>query len=114
MIYTSYFGNYRHLPLEKCISIARKTVGNIATYPKLFPPEYLLFDYKRGKITVGQYVNLYKVYVLGELDPYQTYKELDGSILLCYETPEKFCHRHIVKAWFKHYGLECEEYCNYT
>lgn len=29
--------------------------------------------------------------------------------LLCYETPEKFCHRHLVCNWLNDHGIECRE-----
>ena len=43
------------------------------------------------------------------LDPHEVYKYLDNKILLCYERPEDFCHRHIIANWFKAYGHECKE-----
>lgn len=36
--------------------------------------------------------------------------ELDKVILLCYEKPVDFCHRHLVADWFKSHGLDCHEY----
>lgn len=39
--------------------------------------------------------------VLSKLDPEEVYRELDYSILLCYEDNESFCHRHIVAEWFQ-------------
>lgn len=47
------------------------------------------------------YIREYYKQVLSKLDPNQVYKELDNSILLCYEKNEEFCHRHIVSAWFE-------------
>ncbi len=46
------------------------------------------------------YVEEYYKQVLSKLDPEQVYRELDYSILVCYEGEEEFCHRHIVAAWF--------------
>ena len=31
-------------------------------------------------------------------------------VLLCYERPTDFCHRHLVSAWFREHGIECKEY----
>ena len=39
--------------------------------------------------------------VLLPLDPKQVYKDLNHSVLLCYEDSSDFCHRHIVAAWFE-------------
>lgn len=47
------------------------------------------------------YVQEYWNQVLSKLDPEKVYRELDNSILLCYENNDEFCHRHIVAAWFE-------------
>ena len=47
------------------------------------------------------YVQEYWNQVLSNLDPETIYRELDYSILLCYEPNTEFCHRHIVAAWFE-------------
>ena len=58
-----------------------------------------------GKISEEEnnryYVQEYWNQVLSKLDPEIVYRELDYSILLCYETNTEFCHRHIVAAWFE-------------
>ena len=52
---------------------------------------------ENNKFYVEQYYN----HVLSKLDPDKIYRELDSSILLCYEDNEKFCHRHIVAEWLQ-------------
>ena len=47
------------------------------------------------------YVREYWNQVLSKLDPEEVYRELDNSVLLCYEPNTDFCHRHIVAAWFE-------------
>ena len=47
------------------------------------------------------YIEEYWKQVLSKLDPEEVYKELDNSILLCYEPNFAFCHRHIVSAWLE-------------
>ena len=58
-----------------------------------------------GKISEEEnnkyYVQEYWNQVLSKLDPEKVYKDLDHSVLLCYEPNTKFCHRHIVAAWFE-------------
>ena len=58
-----------------------------------------------GKISQEEndryYVKEYWNQVLSKLDPYEEFRELDNSILLCYEPNTEFCHRHIVAAWFE-------------
>lgn len=47
------------------------------------------------------YIEEYYKQVLSKLDPMKVYNKLDTSFLLCYEDNDKFCHRHIVSAWFE-------------
>jgi len=76
-------------------------------YPKLAPKLsfWKVWHDNIGKISEEEnnryYVNEYYKQVLSKLDPEEVYRELDNSILLCYEPITKFCHRHIVAAWFE-------------
>lgn len=76
-------------------------------YPKLAPKLtfWTIWHDNIGHIPVEEnnyfYVQEYYKQVLSKLDPKQVYNELDNSILLCYEEPDEFCHRHIVSAWFE-------------
>lgn len=48
------------------------------------------------------YVREYYKQVLKGLDPAAVLKKIpEGSILLCYETADEFCHRHLVAYWFE-------------
>lgn len=76
-------------------------------YPKLAPKKSF-FETWHNNIGVLQeeennryYVQEYWNQVLSKLDPEQVYRELDNSVLLCYESNTEFCHRHIVAAWFE-------------
>lgn len=117
MIHTSYFGKYRG---DKGVSIARWTpnwfVGE--RFPLLAPPDDLLKWWKslapEAQDNVNywmKYVEWYKREVLKPLEPYidEIAKELDHKVLLCYEKPENYCHRHIVADWFWSHGYECWE-----
>lgn len=113
MIYTSYFANMRYLSetdIKKCISIALAPPPGYtgAQYKKLAPLRYILKDYQIDK-NEEKYKRNYIRQVLNNLDPYEIAKELDGKILLCFETPEKFCHRHLVAEWFNSAGIDCGE-----
>ena len=76
-------------------------------YPKLAPKLsfWKIWHDNIGKISEEEnnryYVSEYYKQVLSKLDPEEVYRELDNSILLCYEPITKFCHRHIVAAWFE-------------
>ena len=58
-----------------------------------------------GKISEEEnnryYVKEYWSRVLSKLDPEKVFRDLDYSVLLCYEPNTEFCHRHIVAAWFE-------------
>lgn len=111
MIYTSYFANYKG---ENGVSIARIT-------PKWFKgdtcidlaPEWTLVNaIKNGTISEEEYIKSYKIMLKGlDVDYYA--KLLQGKVLLCYERPDAFCHRKIVRSWFNHYGYKVGEllYC---
>ncbi|MBR1413484.1 MAG: hypothetical protein IJ574_02290 [Bacilli bacterium] len=76
-------------------------------YPKLAPKLsfWKVWHENIGKISEEEnnkyYINEYYKQVLAKLDPKDVYEELENSILLCYEDNTKFCHRHIVAAWFE-------------
>ena len=52
---------------------------------------------------------------LNELDCRQVYKDLlemcnyTNIALLCFETPQTFCHRHLVVDWFNKNGIPAQE-----
>lgn len=35
---------------------------------------------------------------------------MDKAILMCYEPPDEFCHRHLVAKWLTRNGIDCWEY----
>ena len=75
-------------------------------YPKLAPKKefWKVWHDNIGKISEEEntkyYIEQYYKEVLSKLDPMETYEELKYDVLLCYEEPEEFCHRHIVAEWF--------------
>lgn len=77
------------------------------TYPKLAPKLsfWKIWHDNIGKVSEEEnnkyYIEHYYNEVLSKLDPEEIYKELNNSILLCYEDNEEFCHRHIVAAWLE-------------
>ena len=66
---------------------------------------------KIEKISDKEYTFLYYKHTLDYLDPEKVYNDLgDDSILLCWEKPGLFCHRHIVSNWFKQIlGIDVKE-----
>ena len=88
------------------------------SYPALAPKIGFFMDWKNGKIGDDGYVKEFIRQVLLPLDPKAVFEDLcalypgvpDGKIvLMCYEAPGKFCHRHLVASWFRTNHLPCEE-----
>ena len=81
-------------------SIPKILKGKIRIYQPLYPPWSLINAYKKGNITESQYEAEYAATVLKSLNPEKVYQELCyDAILLCWERPEEFCHRHLVSKW---------------
>ena len=96
---TSYFAKYRHLHLNDGISIALSAPIEIETYPDLFPTWKMLSEYKKTK-NKEQYIQEYSQ-ILNKLDPQKVCDDLKDKTILCWESSEKFCHRHLVADWLR-------------
>lgn len=83
---------------------------SIAGYPpkfykgrefKLLAPKKWFFEKYKKDGDEESYIQSYTKEVLNVLDPERVYTLLgENSILLCWEKPDKFCHRHLVAKWF--------------
>jgi len=115
--YTSYYGNLRNLKGYK-ISISRfipfgigKAVDlqdiRLAPTPKILSSTrdgYIEdFNLLLDKIDILEIIKEYENRALG--------KGHTNIFLLCYETPEEFCHRHLVAERIKEFR-QIEEYRN--
>jgi uncharacterized protein (DUF488 family) len=61
----------------------------------------MVMNHKNGKITDRQYTIQYNK-ILRKLNAKEVIKDLpSGSILLCWESSEDFCHRRLVAKWIK-------------
>lgn len=119
IIRTSYFSSSKLKELPKSyvkISIAgKKPDGFECQEFKKLAPKYSFFkEYKDGKINEEEYTKRYYDDVLRHLDSTQIIHLLGvhGSniVLLCWESSDKFCHRHIVSNWMKkELDIEIEE-----
>jgi hypothetical protein len=110
MIFTCNFANWKKIPGNIApISIARIPPKNWDgfEYPPLWPTSSMLKSYKDGTLTNESYKKFYDSLVLSNLKPYIVVQDLynmldkqyDGLVLLCYESSDKFCHRHLVREW---------------
>lgn len=105
-IYTSYFANTRHVSntVAICTGVPEWYKGEI--YPALAPGWDIVMEYKQavrdGKPIneiIDNYIKRYENEILFYLDPEEIYNDLKDKILLCYEKPSDFCHRHLVRKW---------------
>lgn len=118
MIYTSYFGMLRHIPDDAFpVSIALITPNwyQGACYKRLAPSLDILMEYKRTR-DQERYKERYEREILSKLDAEKVRAELHrldplrcDIFLLCYERPERFCHRHLVADWFAQNGMPVTE-----
>lgn len=108
-IYTSYFGNIRRLPTDLvCISICGKAPNWYEGLQyKVVAPKYKFFmEWKENKDN-DFYIEHFNKEVLDMLSVKKVYDDLEkmtkgrDCVLLCYERPEDFCHRHLVAKWLE-------------
>jgi hypothetical protein len=107
---TSNYKNFNGVDYrEVSISGDRGKLANYQgrCYPELAPKKdfWQVWHKNIGKISVEDntkyYIEQYYKEVLSKLDPDKVYNDLEDKILLCYEEPNDFCHRHIVAEWIK-------------
>lgn len=122
-MYTGYFAKLKSY--EKAglvpVSIALKVPDwyHGAQYKKLAPKWSFFSEWKNGshKGDNNYYMQHFKTEVLDNLNPEQVVKELEGFtgvsrdriILICYEKPGDFCHRHLVSMWLTVNHINCFE-----
>jgi hypothetical protein len=97
------------IPGAVCISRYAPRSCTYLQYPALAPGKWF------RSAEVPQYIPLY-MEILNQLDPHQVWIDLyeltDGvePILLCYESPSKFCHRFLAADWLTEAtGIPVEE-----
>lgn len=87
----------------------RKKFPDMKHYDDLKPAKELVQDYKSGKINKKEYTRVYKEQ-LSKLEPFKVYNNLKNSVILCWERPEDFCHRHLISDWiYINIGIKVEE-----
>jgi len=129
MICTSYFSNVpaiqRKLPNVVFIGIAGKTLDGFIKYSPLAPKYEWWKEWHdkfsghyESKASKEWYTKKYYETVLDKLDPFTVRGDLyklsshNDVCMLCYETPEKFCHRHLVAEWLTKNGITVKEVCD--
>ena len=134
MIFTTYFANLKKLPKNIIpISICGKApLGYTGLQYKKLAPKYDFFMEWKETHDNTKYISCFNSRVLSVLtqekvieeltlllsqeirnkfDAFLPYSEDTYHIaLVCYETPNSFCHRHLVADWLNLFGLNCTEW----
>ena len=102
-MFTSYFANWRQYPTTEyqSIGIVRKVPDYFHYFniPKLAPPKKMA-RYLEDTMRIA-----YREYLDNELSAKRVCIEIAQlcgdkiPVLLCYERPHEFCHRHILREW---------------
>lgn len=133
-IYTSYFANLKTLEENGlyAVSICSK-VPSFFEGPNIesvAPSKSILYEYKNSAQTdadrerykqryIDEVLCIYRFhpeYLINLLSYFSSENNGSDVVLLCYERPEDFCHRHILAEWFNERipNLNIEEYPVYS
>lgn len=122
-MYTGYFAKIKTyeeaglIPIAICGGVPNWYKGN--WYKKLAPKWAFFNEWKNGTEHKGDnnyYIEHFNDEVLDKLDYKKViddltkFGNLEKLVLICYEKPNDFCHRHLVADWFKSKRIFCEEY----
>ncbi len=102
--YTSNYSKKGRDPLAVSISAKAPHYFHGRWYLYLAPSWEIINGIKYGGWTEADYTKAYLKLIINErnLTPQRVADDLqDGSILLCYERADDFCHRHIVAEWIQ-------------
>ena len=129
VIYTSYFAFIPKLPndiLKISIALFTHKWAQIDGHCKFLKPnKTLLRKAKFGTISKDIVKQEYQTEILDKLSPANVYEKLialqnkskkKDIALLCYETPDKMCHRRFVAEWLEkhlHVHVQIPEYVPY-
>ena len=119
MIYTGYYSKIKEyidsgLTLLSISRTKPEFAKSCIDIPQLFPSNKILWDHNKGKIDEMEYTSKY-LDQLNELGVDRIIKMIqifgDNVVLLCWESPEKFCHRHILADYInKNSNINVEEF----
>lgn len=119
MILTSYYSKLRSIPIKYTpIQISNSAPFHIDyKWNEVVPPWKIVQDHKSGIISNEEYCIRYVNHLdsIG-IDRYKDWLDsLVGSsdmiLLLCYESPNKFCHRHILSNYLNNkFNYNIREY----
>ena len=110
-IYTSYFAKVKQLKetgLTNLVCIAGYApkffyeLDGARFYPDLAPRRGWFLEWKNKHLSNEWYIERYNETVLSKLNPEKVLSDLgDNAVMLCYEKPGDFCHRHLIAEWLE-------------
>lgn len=118
-IFTSYFDNLERVKELCLVPIGIAGISppefNELEYRKLAPKRFIYDNYIESGDEESYSRDYYRC-ILDKLNSERVIKDLEklsggrDIVLLCYEKPNQFCHRHLVAYWMKsELGIEIEE-----
>ena len=119
MLYTSYFANMKNIPeniirVSICGGVPKWYTG--LQYKKVAPKYKFFMEWKENKDN-DFYIKHFNEEVLSNITVTEFLEDIkkltnnaENVVLLCYEKPSDFCHRHLVSDWLNSNGVVCEEY----
>lgn len=118
-IFTSYFDRIIKDGAEGLVPVGIAGISPLEftglEYKKLAPKRFIYDNYiKSGN--AKQYCEDFYEHVLNKLNSERVIRDLEDLsegkdiVLLCYEKPNEFCHRHLVADWLNsELGIEVKE-----
>ena len=108
-VYTSYYGN-PNLPKDALlIAVSAKVPDGFKVFDhvKSLAPTWDIYNEYKQSGDAERYTKRYKEEVLAKHNNkiisdhlyFLAYKYMKDVILLCYEKPNVFCHRHLIAEW---------------
>ena len=117
MYYTSYFGYIRKLDKQKyrlaSITASKPSFcGNdIEDWSFIGPSLELLKAYKNKEIDEFEYTKVYVKFLNDNWDKFKDFfvtNQNNNIVLLCYEKPGDFCHRHLLSDFLNKKGIKAK------
>ena len=119
-IHTSYFARVKALQergYDNLICVAGYApkffydTPNARFYPDLAPRKSWFLEWRNKHLSNDWYIERYNETVLDKLNPLKVVEELgNNAVMLCYEKPGDFCHRHLIADWIaKNTGIQVDE-----
>lgn len=117
MYYTSYFAKMKMLNGKYTLaSITAKKPkfcnSSVLDWSFLGPSSSLLNAYKAGEVSEEEYTRIYiddlsKMW--SKISDFIIENKDKNIVMLCYEGPGKFCHRHLLSNFLRCHGIDCCE-----